>query len=174
SGGRRRCRWFCRGGRRSGGRRSCWCRLASARERNHAGETGHAEHGPTSELSSGTVCTTRRSYPACVPHVPHRSSSNQGACILVSVRESVNRPLLLLTAGAIAVAVTSACVFPGEPTASQDRVPTSIDVIPPLGFGLERGEAYQFRAIVRRHREALPDGQVIWSANPPGRAIDHN
>jgi len=90
------------------------------------------------------------------------------------VRESVNRPLLLLTVGAIAVAVTSACIFPGEPTASQDRVPTSIDVIPHVESVLERGEAYQFRAIVRSHREVLPDVRVTWSANPRVGTIDQN
>jgi len=90
------------------------------------------------------------------------------------VRESVNYRLLLLTAGAIAVAITSACVLPGEPSGSQDRVPTSIDVIPHVESVLDRGEAYQFRAIVRSHREVLPDIGVTWSANPRIGTIDQN
>ena len=90
------------------------------------------------------------------------------------MRESVNRPLLLVLAGAIAVAITSVCAFPGEPTASQDRVPTSIDVIPHVESVLERGEAYQFRAIVRSHHEVLSDVRVTWSANPRVGTIDQN
>ena len=90
------------------------------------------------------------------------------------MRESVNRPLPLVVAGAIAVAITSACGFPGEPSASPDRVPTSIEVIPHVESVLERGEAYQFRAIVRSHREVLPDVRVTWAANPRVGTIDQN
>src|SRR5207245_6472037 len=85
-----------------------------------------------------------------------------------------NRHMLRLTAVSSAVAVTPSRDVPGEPTASQDRLPTSIDVIPHVESVLERGEAYQFRAIVRSHREVLPDVRVTWSANPRVGTIDQN
>jgi hypothetical protein len=58
----------------------------------------------------------------------------------------------------------------GEPTraddAAQDSAPTSVEVIPHVESVMERGQALQFRAIVRRHGEPLSDAEVTWSVTP--------
>jgi hypothetical protein len=117
-------------------------------------------------------------------------------CILVAVRDSVNRanaeagrqgsatlawrPWLAavvgtaLLAGAIAVGMKSPHLVSGEAASSGDRIPTSIDVIPHVESVLERGEAQQFRAIVRSHHEVLDEVKVTWSANPRVGTIDQN
>src|SRR5262249_4210258 len=48
----------------------------------------------------------------------------------------------------------------------QDSAPTSVEVIPHVESVMERGQALQFRAIVRRHGEPLSDAEVTWSVTP--------
>lgn len=94
------------------------------------------------------------------------------------MRESVNRATLvgtlLLAAGATAVGLSLAHISSVEPNGSLEHVPTSIDVIPHVESVMERGEAFQFRAIVRSHHEVLEDVKVAWSANPRVGTIDQN
>jgi hypothetical protein len=49
------------------------------------------------------------------------------------------------------------------PGASEDRAPTSVEVIPHVESVMERGQALQFRAIVRRRGEPLGDAEVTWT-----------
>jgi hypothetical protein len=50
--------------------------------------------------------------------------------------------------------------------APEEAGPTSIDVIPHVESVMERGQALQFRAIVRRRGQAVTDAAVTWSVTP--------
>jgi hypothetical protein len=50
--------------------------------------------------------------------------------------------------------------------AAPNSAPTSVEVIPHVESVMERGQALQFRAIVRRHGEPLSNAEVSWSVTP--------
>jgi|SRR5215831_1618731 len=68
----------------------------------------------------------------------------------IAARIGANRPGVLTRAADVA----------------QDSAPTSVEVIPHVESVMERGQALQFRAIVRRHGEPLSNAEVSWSVTP--------
>ncbi len=67
---------------------------------------------------------------------------------------------------ALAPAFLGLLILSCAPGASEDRAPTSVEVIPHVESVMERGQAQQFRAIVRRHGEPLANAQVTWTVPP--------
>lgn len=87
----------------------------------------------------------------------------------VGVLWAVFATLLVLSGAALAGhirAPASSSVPARSDDVSQDRAPTSIEVIPHVESVMERGQAQQFRAVVRRHGEPVADAEVTWSVAP--------